>query len=165
MPRVVEGRDEVAHVEDADDLVERLAEDGIARVGRLEHRRERLLGRHLDRDADDLGPRHHHVRRLLVGEVEDLVEHLALVLLDLAPLGRDLEQHLQLGLRVGLAVGAVGIDADQPLRALARALEHPDQRREDEEERPHGDGDAERDPLRVARARGPWARARRRRRA
>ena len=34
---VVEGGDEVADVEDADDLVERLAEDGVARVGRLEH--------------------------------------------------------------------------------------------------------------------------------
>ena len=51
---------------------------------------------------------------------------------------------------MGLTVGVVGIDADQPLRALARALQHPDQRCGDEEERPHGNGDAERDPLRVA---------------
>ena len=47
---VVERRDEVAHVQDADDLVERLAEDRVARVRRVEHGRERLLGRHLDRD-------------------------------------------------------------------------------------------------------------------
>ena len=147
---VVERRDEVADVEDADDLVERLAEDGVAGVGRLEHGTESLLRCHLDRDADHLGTGHHHVRRLLVGEVEHLVEHLALVLLDLASLGRHLEQHLQLGLRVGLAVGVVGIDADQPLRTFARALQHPDQRCGDEEERPHGNGDAERDPLRVA---------------
>ena len=45
---------------------------------------------------------------LLLGEVEDLVEHLALVHLDLPVLGRDLEQHLQLRLRVRLALRAVG---------------------------------------------------------
>ena len=49
-----------------------------------------------------------------------------------------------------LALGLAGIDADQPLRSLARALQDPDQRREHEEERPHRNGDAERDPLRVA---------------
>ena len=147
---VVQGRDEIANVEDPDDLVERLAKDRVARVGRLEHGAQRLLGRHLDRDADHLGARHHHVRRLLVGEVEDLVEHLALALLDLAALRRHLEQHLQLGLRVHLAVRVVGIDPDQPLCSLAGALEHPDQGGRDEEERPHRHRDAERDPLRIA---------------
>ena len=39
------------------------------------------------------GPRHHHVFRLLVGEVEDLVEHLLLPLLDLAVLGRLRNEH------------------------------------------------------------------------
>ena len=99
---------------------------------------------------DDVGPRHHHVRDLLLGEVEDLVEHLALVLLDLAVLGRDLEQHLQLRLRVRLALGERRVDADRALRQLARALEHPDQRLEHEEEQAHGRGHGERDALGVA---------------
>ena len=111
---------------------------------------ERLLGRHLDRDADHLGPRHHHVRGLLVGEVEHLVEHLALVLLDLAVRRRHLEQHLQLGLRVRLPLRQRGIDADRALRRIARSLQEPDQRLEDEEEGAHRNRDAERDPLGVA---------------
>ena len=36
-------------------------------------------------NATTFGARHHHVGDLLVGEVEDLVEHLALLFLDLAP--------------------------------------------------------------------------------
>ena len=137
-------------MQDPDDLVERLPVDRVARVRRLEHGAQRLLGRHLDRDPDDVGSRHHHVRRLLVGEVEDLVEHLALVLLDLAVLRRHLEQHLQLRLRVRRAFDLARVDADRALRDLARALQEPDQRLEDEEEGPHGNRDAERDPLRVA---------------
>ena len=93
-------------MEDADDVVERLAVDRVARVRRVEHRLERLLRRQVDRDRDHLGPRHHHVGDLLVGEVEDLVEHLLLAVLDLALLGRAREQHPQLGLGVRLVLGA-----------------------------------------------------------
>ena len=71
-------------MEDADDLVERGAVGGVARVRRLDHGREALLGREVDRDRDHLGPRNHHLVHLLAGEVEDLVEHLLLGLLDLA---------------------------------------------------------------------------------
>ena len=98
----------------------------------------------------DVRPRDHDVRDLFLREVEDLVEHLALVLLDLAVLGRDLEQHLELGLRVGLAFGELRVDADRPLRHLARPLEHPDQRLEDEEEQADGRRHRERDALGVA---------------
>ena len=146
----MERRDQIADVDDPDDLVERLPIHRVARVRRLEHRRHRLLGRELDRERDDVRSRHHHVRDLLLGEVEHLVEHLPLVLLDLAVLGRDLEEHLQLGLRVGLALDEARVDADRPLRHLAGALEHPDQGLEDEEEHAHGRRDPERDPLRVA---------------
>ncbi len=98
----------------------------------------------------DVGPGDHDVRDLLLGEIEDLVEHLALVRLDLPVLGRDLQQHLQLRLGVSRALGERRIDADRTLRELARPLEQPDERLEDEEEQPHGRGHAERDALGVA---------------
>src|SRR6266545_3313881 len=93
--------DEVAHMQDADHLVERAAVDGVARVRRVEDRLQRLLRRQVDRECDDLGPRHHHLVDLLVGEVEDLVEHLALLLLDLARLLGLGDVHADLLLCVG----------------------------------------------------------------
>ena len=93
-------------MQDPDHLVECLAIDRVARVGRLDHRGQRLLGREVDRKGDHLRPRHHHGRDLLVGEIEDLVEHLLLLLLELALIGRALEQHLQLGLRVDVDLAA-----------------------------------------------------------
>jgi hypothetical protein len=80
--------EEVAHVEHADDVVERLAIHRVAGVRGVEHGRERLLGRQLRRDRDDLGARHHHVGDVLVAEHEDLVDHLLLLVLDLALLTR-----------------------------------------------------------------------------
>ena len=101
-PAVVHRLDQVADVQHADDVVERLAVDGVPGVRRFEHRLQRLLGRQVDGDRDHLGPRHHHVRDLLVAEVEDLVEHLLLRVLDLALVGRAREQHAELGLGVRL---------------------------------------------------------------
>ena len=122
-------------MEDPGDLVERVAVDGIARVGRLEQRRERLLGRQRDRDRHDLGPRHHHLVDLLVREVEDLVEHLLLV-------GRDHARVLGAGddvadvlLGVGEHACRRGSDAEEPRhrvrRHLQQPVEGPDDRLED----------------------------------
>jgi hypothetical protein len=85
-------------VQDADDVVERLAVHGISGERRVHHRLEALLRRQIDGERDDFGPRHHHVLRLLVGEVEHLVEHLLLLLLDLAVLRRPRDEHAQLRL-------------------------------------------------------------------
>ena len=74
----VQRREEIANVQDPDDVVEAPAECGVARVRGVDDRRERLLRRQLDRYADNLGPGHHHVVDLLLGEVEDLVDHLLL---------------------------------------------------------------------------------------
>jgi hypothetical protein len=128
--------DDVPHVDDAHDVVQRVAVDRIPGVRRLEHRRHRLLRHELERYADDVRARDHDVRDLLLGEVEDLVEHLAFVLLDLSVLGRDLEQHLQLCLRMRLSLGEGRVDADRALCELAGSLENPDQGLEDEEEQP-----------------------------
>ena len=121
MPRSYERREEVAHVQDADDVVERAAVDRVARVRRLDHRGQRFLRRQVDRERDHLGPRHHHGRDLLVGEVEDLVEHLLLLLLDLPLLGRAREQHLQLGLGVDLHLAAGRLEPER--RAGSTSLE------------------------------------------
>ena len=149
-PALVHRVQQVAQVEDADDVLGRLPEDGEARVRRLEHLAEAFLGRHVGGDRDHFGPRHHHVGRLLVGEVEDLVEHLLLLLFELALDGRALEQHLQLRLRVDGAFGSRRLQPEHAQRDLARALQEPDQRLEDDEEQPHRRRDEERRLLRVA---------------
>ena len=136
-------------MQDPDDVVERLAVHRVARVRRVEHRLERLLRRQRDRDRGHLGARHHHVGDLLVGEVEDLVEHLLLLVLDLALLGRAREQHPQLGLRVSLALGARRLELERTQDHLGRPLEQPDQRPEHDEEHADGARDPEGGALRV----------------
>ena len=81
---VVHRREEIAHVQDADDLVERVPVHGVARVRRVDDGRERLLRRHVGGDRHDVRPGHDHCGDLLRREVEDLVEHLLLRLLQLA---------------------------------------------------------------------------------
>ncbi len=55
MPPVVEGREEVANVQDAEDVVERAAVDRVARVRGVDERREALDGRKVNRESNDLG--------------------------------------------------------------------------------------------------------------
>ena len=150
-PAVVHRLDQVADVQHADDVVERLAVDGVARVRRLEHRLERLLGRQRDRDRDHLRPRHHHVGDLLVGEVEDLVEHLLLLVLDLALLGRAREQHPQLGLRVRLVLRAGRLEPEraQDQRRSSRCSSQISGRKTTKNQL-HGGRDGERRSLRIA---------------
>jgi hypothetical protein len=142
---VVERAEEVADVEDADDVVQRVAVHGVARVGRVDHRRERLLGRKLDREGDHLGPRHHHVVGFLVGEVEDLVEHLLLRLLDLLRLRDDQADVL---FRVHGQAGGRGLDAEQARNGVGRLLEHPHQRIRDPAQPVERDGEPDGHALR-----------------
>ena len=51
---VVERLEEVAHVEDAEHVVERLAIDRVARVGRVDHGGERLVRRQIHGERHDL---------------------------------------------------------------------------------------------------------------
>ena len=128
---VVQGREEVAHVQDPGDLVERLAVDRVAGVGRLEQRRERLLRRHRDRDRDDLRPRHHHLVDFLVREVEDLVEHLLLGRRDHARVlgaGDDVADVL---LGVGELARRRRRDAEEPRDRVRGDLQEPGERLDD----------------------------------
>ena len=141
---VVEGAEEVADVEDPDDVVERAAVDRVARVRGVDDGRERLLRRQLDGQRDDLGPRDHHVVRLLVGEVEDLVEHLLLRLLDLLGLRDDQADVL---LRVHRHPGRRRLDAEEPRDAVRRSLQDPDERVGDPAQPVERHGEPERQPL------------------
>ena len=143
-------REEIAHVQHSDDVVERLAVDRVAGVGRLEHCGEGLLGRQLRGDRDDLRSRHHHVGDVLVAEDEDLVDHLLFLVLDLALLARAREQHAELRLGERLALGARRLEPEQVEDAVGRLAQHPDERREEREEDPHRRRDPERGALRMA---------------
>ena len=136
-------------MENADDVVERLAVDREARVRRVEHGRERFLRRHLDRDRDDVGLRDHHVGDVLVPEVEDALDQLALAVLDLALRGRAGEEHPQLGLRMDVALGAGRMEAERVEGPVGRRPQQPDDRAEDDEEAAHRPRDPERRSLRM----------------
>ena len=115
-------------MQDADDLVERAAIRRVPRVRRVDDGGEAFLGRKVDRDRDDLGTRHHHLVRLLVGEVEDLVQELLLHLLHdagLAGLGDDQADVL---LRVGDDAGGRGLDSEEAREGIRRGLEEPHER-------------------------------------
>ena len=136
-------------MQDADDVVERLAEDRVARVRRVEDDGERLLRRHVDRDSRHVGLRDHHVGDVLVPEDEDLVDQLALALLDLSLLRRAGDEHPQLGLGVHLALGARRLEPEGVEDRVGRLLQQPDRRAEDRDEGAHRGRDPERRPLRV----------------
>ena len=117
---VVNRAEEVANVEDPEDLVERSSIHGITRERRVDDRAQRLLGRHVGGDPDDVRARHHHGGDLLRREVEDLVEHLLLGLLELTDvLGR----------------------GDRVTNVLARVRDHPGGRRVDAQEPEDGFAD------------------------
>ncbi len=67
---LVERREQVADVEDSDDLVDGLAVGGIPRVRRRDHGGKALPRRECDRDRHHLGAMNHHVVNFLVGELE-----------------------------------------------------------------------------------------------
>ena len=128
-PALVHRLEEVAHVEDADDLVERAAVDGVARVRRFDHGLQRLLGRQVDGERDHLGPRHHHVGDFLVGEVEDLVEHLLLAPLRSRRCSVDsLTSIFSSASECTSPSAPGGLRPSSPQEQLGRALQDPDQR-------------------------------------
>ena len=111
---VVHRAEEIAHVEDADDVVERAAIDGVAGEGRVDDCTKSLVGWDVDGDPDDLGTRNHHRGDLLRGEVEDLVEHLLLGLLELADVLGRRDRVADVLARVRDHPGRGRLDAQQP---------------------------------------------------
>ena len=146
---IVHRGEEVADVEHADDLVERVAVDRVARERRVDHGRERILGRHVDGDRDHLRPRHHHRRDLLRGEVEDLVEHLLLGLLELSDVLRCAHAVTDVLARVGDHPGRRGGHPKEPEHRIRGHLQDPDERVRDAGEEVDGDGEGHGKPLRA----------------
>ena len=64
-------------------------------------------------------------------------------------LGRRRNEHLQLGLRVHLAFSAGRIEPEHAQHELRGTTQHPDDRREDREERAHGCGNPEGNAFRM----------------
>ena len=133
-PEIVDRAEEVADVEDPDDVVERAAVDRVAREGRVDDGPKRFLGRHVRGDPDHLGPRDHHRRDLLRGEVEDLVQHLLLGLFELPVIlgRRDRVPDVLTGVRDH--PGRRGLDAEKPEDGIRRHLQEPDDRMRDSPE-------------------------------
>ena len=90
-------------------------------------------------------------RDLLVGEVEDLVEHLLLARLDLPALGRLADEHLQLGLGVDAPSAPGSSQPEQPQHELASIAAAARSAAASTTKKPRtGVGDGERRPFRVA---------------
>ena len=138
---VVHRREEVTHVEDADHVVERVPEDRVPRERRIDHGREGFLGRHVRRDGDDVRARHHDRGDLLRGEVEDLVEHLLLRLLELADVFGGGDAVADVLARVGDHPRGRGSHAQQSQNDVRRHLKRPDDRVRDPREQVERDGE------------------------
>ena len=136
-------------MEDAGDIVERLAVDGVARVRRLENCSQRLRGCQRDRDSNHVGARDHDVDGLLLGEVEDLVEHLLLGRLDLTRVlgGGDGLPDVLAG--EGDHSRRRGLDPHQAQHRVRRVLQDPDDGREHTRDDVEWNGKRDGDPLRL----------------
>jgi hypothetical protein len=121
-------REQVAHVQDPEDLIERRAVGGVPRVRRVDDGCEALLRRQVDGDGHDLRPWDHHVVHLLVRELEGAVEHFVLDALDdaaLAGFGDD-QAHVLTG--TGEHARGRRLDTEQPRHRRGRDLQQPDER-------------------------------------
>ncbi len=91
---------------------------------------EHLVERIIDVDRADADARHHHLVHALLGELDDPVDHLLLLLLDAALLGTGLHQQLQLLGREVAALRPLGA-AQQADEQRADAGHEPHDRREE----------------------------------
>ena len=118
------GAEQVAHVQDAEHVVEALAGDRVARVGQVADLRRGLGQGEVAGDEGDVGARTHHLLDARLGGGEDVAEDAALVRLELL-VGRHQLAQLLLG---ELLAGGVGVAAEQPDEGVGREREQPDDR-------------------------------------
>ena len=102
--------DDVLEVEQPTGVVAAVPDDGDPGEPGAQEERHRLAQRLVLGDGHHVGPRHHHLAHDGVAELEDRVDHLALVVLDDVGLPRPVEQVAQLGLALerSLAVSLAG---------------------------------------------------------
>ena len=124
----------------ADDVVEVIPKDRVARVPARLREGDRVARRDLHRDRDHLRPRRHHALDREVGEADHALQHELLLRVQLARLVARLHDEPQL-------VGAVvrrrlhrAVDPEQRGHRPAALVEQPDRRPEDrakDPQRPH----------------------------
>jgi hypothetical protein len=90
---------QILGVQDADDVLGRLAPQRHARHRCGEHRLDHGRGRIVGIDGDHLGAVDHHVRDGKVAQVEQAAEHVAVELLDVAFLMQEIDRAAQLLVR------------------------------------------------------------------
>src|SRR5208283_3242668 len=88
------GDENVLDIEDPDDRVHRVLDNGIARVAELGHESEYFLEGYARRDAHDLSSGSHRLRCQRITELKDLMEQLFLFLLERAPLLAEVDHRL-----------------------------------------------------------------------
>jgi hypothetical protein len=143
-------------VQHADDVVDVRTVHRQTRVPAARDLRDDVAQRRMGGDGDELGARHHHLPGGQIGEAEDAVEHLLLLLLEHAGFLARGHQHLQLffGVHHRAVVGAFQAERgdDRVSGAVDEADERP-QRAHEQLERAHDPhrrrlGSLERDPFR-----------------
>src|SRR5215475_7036936 len=139
-----EGHDVLA-VKHADYLVEIPIVDGQARIARDLELAHDLLKTGALFERHDLGARDHNFARGQVGEFEDVVDHLALFLLQLARLMADIDQAPEFFFRVDGVMARPEMDAEEPEKFDARNVDQPDEGFESLLEKLHPTGRRQRD--------------------
>ena len=119
--------EQVLDVDHADDPVERAVAQGEAGVAALPRDLEVGLERLLGVEIDHVGPRHHDLPRHAVGELEDVVQQLALAFRQAGRVPRG-EQAAQLLLVLGQLPFGHRLDADHLEDRVGAVVEHPDRR-------------------------------------
>ena len=97
----------------------------------------------------DVGPRHHDLGDLLRGEVEDLVEHLLLGLLELTDVLRRGDRVTDVLTRVREHPRGCGLDAQQTEHGVRRHLQQPHDRMRQTAEEVERDGEHDGERLRL----------------
>ena len=95
---LVDAARDVLEVDDAEDVVDVLADDRDAAEAAAQRQRHRLAQRPPALDDDHLGARHHDLAHDRVAELEDRVDHVALVVLDEPALLGEVDEVAQLRL-------------------------------------------------------------------
>ena len=98
---LVDARDDVLEVGDADDVVEVLADHRDPGEAAAQRQRQRLPQRLAPLDEDHVGARHHDLPHDGVAELEHRVDHRPLARLDHLPLLQQVDQPAQIFLGAG----------------------------------------------------------------
>ena len=123
---------QVLGVQDADDVLRRVAPQRNARDRRGEHGLDDVLGRIVGVDGDHLGAMDHHVVDGEVAQVEQAAEHVAIVLLDAALVVQQVDRAAQFLVRrqhrLIVADARAGEPQDAAHQRLDRRQHRPEQR-------------------------------------